>query len=89
MPARSSRASVRRDLGLGEDVVGDEAAERPAEPRLLRRDDGGVRDRQAERMAEQRGDREPVGDAADEPGLGRGLQQVGHDAVRQGKAHAG
>ena len=66
-----------RDLVGGEHVGGDEAAERGAEPLLLVRDDGGVRDRDAERMAEQRGDREPVGDAADEAGLGGGLEQVG------------
>ena len=38
-------------------VVGD--------PVLVARDDRGVRDRQAERMAEQRGHREPVGQPAD------------------------
>ena len=54
----------------GKDVGRDEAAERGAEPLLLPRDDGGVRDGDAKRVAEQRGDREPVGDAADESGLG-------------------
>jgi hypothetical protein len=55
-----------RDVRFGEYVVGDEAAECRAEPGLLVGDDGGVRDGQAERVAEQRGDGEPVGDAADE-----------------------
>eukprot|EP01037_Dinobryon_pediforme_P005495 gene5496-5550_t len=64
------------DFGLGEDVAGDEAAEGAAEALLLLGDDGGVRDRQAERVAEQRGDGEPVGDAADESGLGGGLQEL-------------
>ena len=50
--------------------------ERVAEPRLLRRQDRGMRDRQAERVAEQRGDGEPVGHAADEPGFGGIPQQV-------------
>ena len=77
MPGRSSRRQHAGDLAAGEHVGGDEAAERRAQPLLLVRDDGGVRDRHAERVAEQRGDREPVGDAADEAGLGRGLQQVG------------
>ena len=40
---------------------------------LVARDDRGVRDRQAERVAEQRGDREPVGEAADHGRLGECL----------------
>ena len=74
------------DLVAGEHVGGDEAAERGAETLLLVRDDGGVGDRDAERVAEQRGDREPVGDAADEAGLGGGLQQVGGGGGGQGVA---
>ena len=83
MPGRSSWPRNCDDLRAGEHVPGDEPAERAAQPLLLARDDGGVRDRQAERVAEQRGHREPVGDAADEAGLGGGLQQVGGDARRQ------
>ena len=74
------------DLVAGEHVGGDEAAERGAETLLLGRDDGGVGDRDAERVAEQRGDREPVGDAADEAGLGGGLQQVGGGGGGEGVA---
>ena len=70
-PCEHAGNLVRRD-----DMGRDEPPQRAAEPVLLARDDGGVRDRQAERVAEQRGDREPVGDAADEPGLGGGFQQA-------------
>ena len=72
-------------LAPGEDVLGDEAAERLAEPFLLVRDDGGVRDREAERVAEQGGDGEPVGDAADEAGFRRRLQQVGARSLPAGR----
>ena len=51
------------DLLAGDHVAGEEAAKRLAEPRLFVGDDGGVGDRQAQRMAEQGGDREPVRDA--------------------------
>ncbi len=66
-----------RHLGAGEDVVGDEPPERAAQPFLFVRNDRGVRDRDAEWMAEQRRHREPVGDAADEARLGRGQQPRG------------
>ena len=59
-----------RHLGPGEDVIGDEAPECATQPLLLVRDDRGVRDGDAERVAEQRRDREPVGDATDESRLG-------------------
>ena len=74
------------DLVGGEHVGGDEAAEGGAEALLLVWDDGGVGDRDAERVAEQRGDREPVGDAADEAGLGGGLEQVGGGGGGEGVA---
>ena len=76
-------------LGLREDVGGDEAAEGAAEPLLLGGNDGGVGDGQPQRMAEQGGDGEPVGHAADEPGLGRGLQQVRSPAWRKRVAAEG
>ena len=44
---------------------------------------------QAQRVAEQRRHREPVGDAADEAGLRRGLQQVGPPALREREAGQG
>jgi hypothetical protein len=40
---------------------------------LVAGDDGGVRDRQAKRVAEQGGDREPVGQAPDHRGFGKRL----------------
>ncbi len=66
----------------GEDVAGDEAAQRAPKPLLLAGNDRGVRDRQSERVAEQCGYREPVGDAADEASLGGRCQQVGAPAGR-------
>ena len=51
------------DLGFQE-IVFQELGQGFAQPVLLLRDDGGVRDRQTQRMTEQRGDGEPVGKAA-------------------------
>ena len=45
-----------------------------------------MRDGDAERVAEQGGDGEPVCQAAYQPGLGAGLQQAGPEARRQGVA---
>lgn len=56
----------------GEEVLPDELAQRDAELVLLGRDDRGVRDGQAERAPEERGDGEPVRERADHAGLGRG-----------------
>ena len=42
-----------------------------------------MRDWNAQRVAKQRGDREPVGDASDKPGLGGGLQEIGPVTGRQ------
>ena len=61
------------DLG-GEEVLLDEAGQPLADLVLLVRDDRGVRDPQLERVAEQGRHREPVGQAADHRGLGRGLE---------------
>ena len=73
-----------------------EIGERVADPVLVARDDRGVRDRQAERVAEQGGDREPVGDAADQAGLGEGAHEApgGMEVVEAGggdehRRHAG
>ena len=65
-----------RDHRGGEEIVLEEAGERVADPVLVARHDRGVRDGQAERMAEQGGDREPVGDAADQAGLGEGADEA-------------
>jgi len=50
-------------------VVGDETAERGPDALPVARNDGRVRDRNAERMAEQGDDREPVGAGADHAGF--------------------
>ncbi len=47
-----------------------------ADPVLVAGNDRGVRDGEAERVAEQGGHREPVGDAADQPGLGEGADEA-------------
>src|SRR5699024_2889340 len=59
----------RHRLGV-EEVRGHEGREARAERVLLARNDRGVRDRQAQGMAEERGDGEPVGDRTDHGGLG-------------------
>ena len=56
------------------EIVGDETAERLADPLLVVRDDRRMRNRQAERMAEQSDDREPVGAGADHAGFGKSPQ---------------
>ncbi len=58
------------DVG-GEEVLADEFTETLTELVLLGRNDGGVRDGQAHRVTEERGDREPVGERADHARLGR------------------
>ena len=55
-----------------EEFVADEFGEVIGDACLVRRQDGRVRDRQAERVAEQRDDREPVGQRADHGGFGEG-----------------
>jgi hypothetical protein len=76
------RLEVGGEHGGGEEVVLQEVAEDAADAVLLRRDDGGVRDRQAQRPAEQRGDGEPVGDASHQRGLGGGTHH-GEPGVRR------
>ncbi len=63
-------AQVRRDHLTRQEVVLHEVAEDLPDALFARGDDGGVRDRQAERMPEQRRDREPVGQAAHERRFG-------------------
>ena len=55
-----------------QEILAQEGGERVADPILVARDDRGVRDRQAERVAEQRGHREPVGKTADHRGFREG-----------------
>jgi hypothetical protein len=64
----------------------DELAELGRQLVLLARHERGVRDAQAERVAEQRGDREPVGEPAHHPGLGGGAQEAGRGPVGQREA---
>ena len=63
----------RNHLGRQE-VALDELAQGLAEPVLLLRNDGGVRDGQSERPPEQRGDCEPVGQPADQSRLAERAQ---------------
>ncbi len=65
---------------LGEEVLPHELAQRDAELVLLGGDDRGVRDGQAERVTEERGDGEPVGERAHHPGLRRRGHVVGPGA---------
>ena len=67
-----ARASRSPSTSLGQEVALDELAEAAADLVLAVGDDRGVRDRQAERVAEQGGDREPVGERADHRRLGEG-----------------
>ena len=55
-----------------EEIALHEIAERRADAVLARRHDGRVRDGNAQRMPEERGHGEPVGDAAHHRGLGKG-----------------
>ena len=59
----------------------DEAADRGADPVAVVGKDGGVRNGQAERVAKQGGDREPVGKPADDPGFGGGAHEQGGEVV--------
>ena len=73
----------RHDAGRQE-IVTEEGGERVADPVLVARDDRRVRDRQAERVAEQRGNGEPVGNAADHRRFGKGAHEApGGVLVRQ------
>ena len=70
-----------------EEVLLDELAERGGELALALDDQRGVRDRQAQRTAEQGRDREPVGDAADHGRLGAGLYVAEEGPVGAGRGH--
>jgi hypothetical protein len=76
-PLRCPAADLRRpELGgqdiRREEVVLHEVAETPADPVLPAWNDGGMRDRDTQRVPEQRGDGEPVRNAADHRCLGGG-----------------
>src|SRR3546814_11962429 len=59
-----------------EEVALDEASKALADAVLVAGDNGGLRDRQAERVTEQGGDGEPVGQPADQRRLGARSQQI-------------
>ncbi len=61
---------------LGEEVLAEERLQVAGDVVLALRDDRGVRDRQPERMPEQGGDREPVGQGADHRRLGAGVHEA-------------
>ncbi|MNE25518.1 hypothetical protein D3C80_1188500 [compost metagenome] len=71
---RVERLELGQHLRGGEEMGADEVGEILAQARLLARDDRRVRDRQAQGMAKQCGDGEPVGDRADHRRLGEGRQ---------------
>ena len=85
-----SGAQLLGDEGGVEEVLTDELRQRVADLILLAFDDRGVWDRQAQWVAEERGDGEPVRDATHHAGLGggldvadpgRGIAAVIHDAA--------
>src|SRR3546814_16786480 len=63
-----------------EEVALDEASKALADAVLVAGDNGGMRDRQAERVTEQGGDGEPVGQPADQRSLGDRPQQIAPEA---------
>ncbi len=79
-PGDADGADLRRHrLGVKE-VRRDERGEAGTEGVLLAGDDRGVRDRQAEGVAEEGGDGEPVGDRPDHRGLGAAGDEAPHAA---------
>jgi hypothetical protein len=70
-PGRVELAKLVEHLRGAQEVVADEARELGADAVLVARDDGRVRNLQAQRMAEQRHHREPVGNGADHGRLGK------------------
>ena len=77
-----------RDHRRDQEILLEEGGQRLADAVLVARDDRGVRDRQAERVAEQGGDREPVGQAADHRRLGEGLDPAAATDRRGSSARA-
>jgi hypothetical protein len=70
-------------------MVLDEVADDPADPVLLAADDGRVGNRETQGMAEQRRDREPIGQRADHSRLGESAHEThpGVAALQQQRAH--
>jgi hypothetical protein len=64
-----------RDHAGDQEIVAQKGGERAGDPVLVARDDGGVRNGQMERVAEQRGHCEPVGQAAHHRGFGKGAHE--------------
>ena len=82
-------AAIRsRMIGLLEEVLAHELLEPPAEVVLALRDQGGVRDRQPERVLEESRHREPVRDRAHHRRLGAGVHEPEEpDAVPRHDVH--
>ena len=74
---------VARSRPGGKKIVGDEAPHRRADPPLVLRDHGGMRDGQAERAAKERDDREPVGAGPDHAGFREGGEIGRPDPARR------
>ncbi len=88
-PATSMLLHPPRDDRRDQEILLEEVGQRLADPVLVARDDRGVRDRQAERVAEQRRDREPVGKAADHRRFGERLDVAEPGIVRLERAGGG
>jgi hypothetical protein len=76
------------DDGAGEEVLLDERAQAGPDLVLLPRDDRRVRDRQPQRVPEQRGDGEPVGERAHHRRLGGGPHVADPGTGRRAEQHA-
>src|SRR3546814_12123071 len=71
-----NRLQPLHDDRRSQDIALQEGGETVADPVLVARDDRRVGDRQPQRMAEQRGDREPVGKPAHHRRLGKAAQEA-------------
>src|SRR3546814_7295270 len=69
-------AHLARDQPWDQEIGQQKARKRVGDAVLVARHDGRVRNRQSHRVAEQRGDREPVGQPADHRRLGKGADET-------------
>ena len=82
-------AHSARDDRRDQEIFLEEARERLTDTVLVARDDRGVRDWEAKRMAEQRGDREPVGKSAHHCGFGERFDVAEPRILRLERASGG